>query len=151
MVRNGKGSPVLDQTWFLLQNSETRGGVTSQISHLNLQTGCFLHQLRVVRLKSQCILEAFGSFSKIFFSLVDGGTSMPAEHTLHLTLDQRCFGHIQSLCVFAQGLKEKGLQGVGLGMVGMRFQQFICILQSLLVIFGVVELLNDLRGTASRL
>lgn len=89
MVGNGKGSPVLDHARFLLQDSETRARVTSQIPHLNLQTGCFLHQLSVVGLKSQCILEAFGSFSKVFFSLVDGSTGMPAEHTFHLALDQR--------------------------------------------------------------
>lgn len=120
-----------------------------EIPDLNLQAGSLLHKLHVVRVQTHRILETLGSLQKIFFRLVDSSTSMPAEHTLHFAFDQGNFGHLHCLRVFTQSLQEEGLQGVGFGVMRMNFQQFVCVLQSFFIVFGIVELLSVGGDTAS--
>jgi len=89
MVRNNKSYPVLDHAWLLLQNVESRSSMISQVPDLNLQASSLTHDLKIVRLEFQSILEAFCCLSEILLLLVDAGACMPTEHTAHFTFNQR--------------------------------------------------------------
>lgn len=119
------------------------------VSDLYLETGCFFHGLDVVGVQSQCVLEAFGCFGKIFFLFVDAGTGMPAEHAFHFAFYEGQLGHFQGFCFFSQSLQEQGLKGIGFGMVGVDFKKFFCVLETFFIVLGVVEFLCGEGDTAS--
>lgn len=60
MVGKGISDPILDHIGLLLQNGEASGSMVVMIPHLNLQGSCFSHQIDIIRLHSQSILEALG-------------------------------------------------------------------------------------------
>ena len=139
----------MDHVGLLLQDIEAGGSVVGKVSHLYLQTGRFSHDLKIVRLESEGVLEAFGCLYEVLLLLIDAGTSMPTEHAPHLAFHEGKFGDFEGLGVLPQCLEEEGLEGVGLGVFGMQFQQFLCTLDSLFVVFGVVEFLSERGLTAS--
>ena len=74
---------------------------------------------------------------------------MPTEHAFHFTFNQGHFGYFQSLHILSQCLQKEGLESIRFGVVWMYLQQFICIFEAFLIVFGVVELLNVYSYTAS--
>lgn len=79
-------NPILDHVWFLLEDSKASGSVIGMVSNLHLQGSSLPHYLQIIRLKSECVLEALGSLQEIFPLLVDSAASMPTEKTLHFAL-----------------------------------------------------------------
>lgn len=149
MVGEGVAHPVLDHVGLLLEDGEAGGGVVGVVAHLDLQGGGIAHDLEVVRLEAQRILEALGSLLEILALLVNGSASVPAEQALHLALQQRQLTALQRLRLLPQGQLEQRLQSDGLWVIWMRLQQLLCVLEALLVVLGVVVFLGRLGGTAS--
>lgn len=118
----GISDPILDHIRLLPQNGEASGSVIVMVPHLNLQGSSLSHQVDIIRLHPQCILEAFSCLQEILPSLVDGSTGMPTEEALHLALQQGQFAYFQSLCLFSEREQEERLEGERFGVVGMCLQ-----------------------------
>ena len=149
MMSDCKPNPILDHIRFLLEDVKTRSTMIGEIPHLNLQTSSFSHYGQIIGLHPQSILKTFGSFSEIFFLFVDGCTCMPAEHALHFTFKQTHLCHINSFCIITQSLQEECLERDCLRMIGMSLKQLLCIFETFLVVFRIIEFLDKDVRTAS--
>jgi hypothetical protein len=149
MVGKRVSHPVLDHIGFLFEDGEASSSVVVVVTHLNLQRSRLPHQVHVVWLHPQCILEALSCLEEILSLLVDGAAGVPTEEALHLALHQSQLSYLQRLHLLVERQQEQRLQGKCLGMVRMRLQQPLCVLEALLVVLGVVVFLGDGGGTAS--
>lgn len=114
--------PILDHIGLLLEDGEASGSVVVMVSHLDLQGSSLPHQVHIVRLDPERILEALSSLKEVLSLLVDGATRMPTEETLHLALHQCQLSYFQCFCLLVECQQEQCLQGECFGMVRMRLQ-----------------------------